>query len=136
VSVNPAIEQLRRLCRFGFNGQRLFNHDGDLDLVHYTREFQGMREVVLVYNEQEALAYRTHDLLDPDSPLHLTENAVEWRLHGDVVTVVNALLSLPTPGPTESPAQAVAAAVDTAPTAEMQPPDEPTTADQPHGGEP
>jgi hypothetical protein len=77
MSVNPAIEQLRRLCRFGFNGERLFRHDGDLDLVHYTRELQGMREVVLVYNEAEALAYRTHDMLNPDNPLHSTEDAVE-----------------------------------------------------------
>lgn len=119
--MNPAIEQLRRLCRFGFDGQRLFNHDGDLDLVHYTRDFQGLREVVLVYNEREALAYRTRDMLDPDSPLHITENAVEWHLHGDVVTVVNALLSLPTPEPADSPAQILAAALDTAPPAEPDP---------------
>jgi len=59
-----------------------------------------------------ALAYRTHDMLDPDNPLHSTEDAVEWRLYGDVVTVVNALLSLPTPEPTESPAQILAAALD------------------------
>lgn len=55
MSVNLAIEQLRRLCRLGFNGERLFRHDGDLDLVHYTRELQGLREVVLVYHEGEAL---------------------------------------------------------------------------------
>jgi hypothetical protein len=97
VSGNPAIEQLRRLCRFGFTGQRLFNHDGGLDLVQYTREFQGLREVVLVYREGEALAYRTRDLLDPERPWHSTENAMEWRLYSDIVTVVNALLSLPTP---------------------------------------
>jgi hypothetical protein len=115
MSVNPAIEQLRRLRRLGFDGERLFRHDGDLDLVHYTREFGSMREVVLVYNEEEALAYRTHDMLDPDNPLHSTEDAVEWRLYGDVVTVVNALLSLPTPAPTESPAQILAAALDTDP---------------------
>jgi hypothetical protein len=96
--VNPAIEQLRRLCRFGFHGERLFNQNGHLDLIHYTRDFQGVREVVLVYSERTALAYRTRDLLDPDSPLHITENAVDWHLHGDIVTVVNALLSLPTPG--------------------------------------
>lgn len=96
--MNPAIEQLRRLCRFGFHGERLFNQNGHLDLVHYTRDFQGVREVVLVYSERTALAYRTRDLLDPDSPLHITGNAVDWHLHGDIVTVVNALLSLPTPG--------------------------------------
>jgi hypothetical protein len=95
--VNPGIEQLRRLCRFGFHGERLFNQDGHLDHVHYSREVLGVREVVLVYSESTALAYRTRDLLDPDSPLHITGNAVEWRLHDDVVTVVNALLSLPTP---------------------------------------
>ena len=98
MGVNPAIEQLRRLCRFGFHGERLFNQNGHLDFVHYTRDFQGVREVVLVYSERTALAYRTRDLLDPDSPLHITENAVDWHLHGDIVTVVNALLSLPTPG--------------------------------------
>lgn len=108
MSGNPAIEQLRRLCRFGFHGQRLFNHDGGLDLVQYTREFQGLREVVLVYREGEALAYRTRDLLDPERPWHIPENAMEWRLYSDIVTVVNALLSLPTPGPAERPAQALA----------------------------
>jgi hypothetical protein len=94
--VSPAIEQLRRLCRFGFRGERLFNQHGHLDHVHYSREVGGVREVVVVYSESTALAYRTRDLLDPDSPLDITENAVEWRPHGDVVTVVNALLSLPT----------------------------------------
>ena len=109
--MNPAVEQLRRLCRFGFNGERLFNQDGHLDLIHYTRIFQGVREVVLVYSERQALAYRTRDLLDLDNPLRVTENAVEWRLHGDVVTVVNALLSLPIPEPKpgENPAQPSAA---------------------------
>lgn len=96
--MNPAIEQLRRLCRVGFHGERLFNQHGDLNLIHYTREFRGLREVVLVYSERTALAYRTRDMLDPDSPLHVLENAIEWRLHGDVVTVVNALLSLPAAG--------------------------------------
>lgn len=111
--MNPGIEQLRRLCRFGFHGERLFNQDGHLDLVHYTRDFRGVREVVLVYSEDKALAYRTRDMLDPDSPLHITENAVQWRLHGDVVTVVNALLSLPTPGPHNVSTHASAAALDT-----------------------
>jgi hypothetical protein len=95
--VNPAVEQLRRLCRFGFTGERLFNQDGHLDLVLYSRDFRGVREVVLVHSEHQALAYRSHDVLDLESPLHDTENALEWRLHGDVVTVVNALLSLPAP---------------------------------------
>lgn len=96
--MNPAIEQLRRLYRFGFHGERLFNHDGDLKLVHYARDVRGLREVVLVFNERKALAYCTRDLLDPDSPLQVTENMVEWRLRGDVVTVINALLSLPAAG--------------------------------------
>lgn len=111
--MNPAIEQLRRLCRVGFRGERLFNHDGGLALVHYTRDFRGLREAVLVYSEGTALAYRTRDLLDLDSPLHITENSVEWRLHGDVVTVVNALLSLPAPGPPTVPTQLSADAWNT-----------------------
>ncbi|MGH3830540.1 MAG: hypothetical protein ACRDRS_08825 [Pseudonocardiaceae bacterium] len=117
--MNPALEQLRRLCRFGFTGQRLFSPEGCLDFVQYTRECQGMREVVLLYSEQDALAYRTRDVLDPDDPLRFTANAVEWRLHGDVVTVINALLSLPTPEPADIPAQASVAAVDTAAAGEL-----------------
>jgi hypothetical protein len=52
--VNPALEELRRLCQFGFHGERLFNEDGDLDVVHYTRDWRGVRDVVLVYSEHEA----------------------------------------------------------------------------------
>ncbi|MGH3901440.1 MAG: hypothetical protein ACRDTA_24935 [Pseudonocardiaceae bacterium] len=50
------------------------------------------------------LAYRTRDMIDLENPLDVTEHAIEWRLHGDVVTVLNALLSLPTPAgvPSES----------------------------------
>ncbi|MGH3671532.1 MAG: hypothetical protein ACRDSH_12995 [Pseudonocardiaceae bacterium] len=103
--MNPATEQLRPLCRVGFRGERLFNHDGGLALVHYTREHRNLREAVLVYSEGAALAYRTRDLLDLDSPLHISENSVEWRVHGDVVTVVNALLSLTAPGPPDVPSQ-------------------------------
>lgn len=123
--MNPAIEQLRRLCRFGFHGERLFKQSGHLDLVHYTRDFGSVREVVLVYSERSALAYRTRDRLDPDSPLHITENAVEWHLHGDVVTVVNALLSLPTPGPPNVAPHVSAAALDTPEQAAMNAPEQP-----------
>ncbi|MGH3807798.1 MAG: hypothetical protein ACRDRU_14485 [Pseudonocardiaceae bacterium] len=31
--MSPAIEQLRRLRRFGFTGERLFNQDGHVELV-------------------------------------------------------------------------------------------------------
>ncbi|HET9256294.1 MAG TPA: hypothetical protein VFO16_14005 [Pseudonocardiaceae bacterium] len=95
--MNTTIEQLRRLSRFGFHGERLFDHDGDVELLYYTRDSHGVREVVMVYGEHSALAYRTRDLLDPESPLRVSGNALEWRLHGDVVTVINALLSLPSP---------------------------------------
>lgn len=96
--MNPAIEQLRRLCRFGFTGERLFNQDNHLELVHYTRHFRGVREVVLVYSERKALAYRTRDRLDVESPLDVAENAIEWRLHGDVVTVATRCCRCPRPG--------------------------------------
>lgn len=97
--MSPAIEQLRRLCRFGFHGERVFGEDGRLDVVYYTRDWRGVREAVLVYSEQEALAYRTHDVLDPANPLYVDPDIIQWRQHGDVVTVVHALLSLPTPAP-------------------------------------
>ena len=31
-----------------------------------TRDFRGVREVVLVYSKGTALAYRTRDMLEPD----------------------------------------------------------------------
>lgn len=132
--MNPAVEQLRRLYRFGFNGERLFNQDGHLDLIHYTRDFQGVREVVLVYSERQALAYRTRDLLDLDNPLRTTDNAVEWYLHGDVVTVVNALLSLPIPEPqpSENPAQPPAVGPETSKTKAMNAPAQLTPPFSPH----
>jgi hypothetical protein len=98
--MSPALEQLYRLRRLGFRGERLFNEDGHLDAVYYTRDWRGVREVVLVYSEREALAYRTRDVLDGGNPLYVDGDAVEWRRHGDVVTVVNALLSTTSGPPT------------------------------------
>jgi len=134
--MNPAVEQLRRLRRFGFNGERLFNQNGHLDLIHYTRDFRGVREVVLVYSERQALAYRTRDMLDLDNPLRATDNAVEWRLHGDVVTVINALLSLPIPEPQpgENPAQSAAVDPETSKTQAMNTPDQLTPPFSPNTG--
>jgi hypothetical protein len=41
--------------------------------------FRGVREVVLVSSEGTALAYRTRDMLDPDSPLHITDTRLSRR---------------------------------------------------------
>jgi hypothetical protein len=101
----------------------------------FLANFRGVREVVLVSSEGTALAYRTRDMLDPDSPLHITENAVEWRLQGDVVTVVNALLSLPTPGPPNVPTHASAAALETPEQAAMNAPGQPASHGREQSGE-
>lgn len=92
--MTPAVAALRRLREFGFTGQRVFNADGHLDAVYYTRTYRGLREVVLVYSETEALAYRARDVLDDTDPLYAPPDTVEWRQHGDVATVVAALLAL------------------------------------------
>lgn len=92
--MTPAVAALRRLREFGFAGQRVFNTAGTLDAVYYTRTYRSLREVVLVYSETEALAYRARDILDDTDPLYAPPDTVEWRQHGDVVTVVSALLAL------------------------------------------
>jgi hypothetical protein len=94
--VNPATEMMRRLLRMGFTGHRILDSGGGFGVLYFVRFVHRMREVVLVWTEDEALAYRTTDTLDeldllaqPDPETWL------WRQTGDVVRVVHALLSQP-----------------------------------------
>jgi hypothetical protein len=80
---SPALTELRRLRRLGFRPDPILGENGGLEVVYFMREWQGWREVVLVYSEIEARAYRIRAMIPLD----------------DVVTVVHALLSLPSPPP-------------------------------------
>lgn len=94
--MNPATEMLRRLLRMGFAGHRILDSGGALSAVYFARFLHRVHEVVLVWTEQEALAYRTTDVLNESDPLGQPEpGTLVWRQTGDVVSVVHALLSQP-----------------------------------------
>jgi len=95
--MSPTIEELRRLTRLGFYGDPIFDADGHLSLLHYVHDMAGRRDVVVVSANHSAHAYRTHNLFDPREPFLVAPEAIEWHQHGDAVTVVHALLSLPHP---------------------------------------
>jgi hypothetical protein len=69
-----------------------------VEVVSFLREWQGWREVVLVYSEREARAYRTRSSVASDNPLYIPPGTAEHLIPlDDVVTVVHALLTLPAP---------------------------------------
>jgi hypothetical protein len=101
--MSPAIEELRRLTRLGFYGDPIFDADGQLSLLHYVHDLAGLRDVVVVSPNHTAHAYRTGNPFDPREPFHVAAQPIQWHHHGDVVTVVHALLSLPHPAAQPTP---------------------------------
>jgi hypothetical protein len=101
---SPAIAELRRLLRFGFRREPILGADGELEVVIFVRDWKGWREVVLVYSEREARAYRTRIDVASDNPLYVPPGTAEVQLPlDDVVTTVHALLSLPSSPPCPPP---------------------------------
>jgi hypothetical protein len=100
---SPALAALRRLLRNGFRREPILDENGQCEVVYFVRDWRGVREVVLVYSEDEARGYRTRFIVDPNNPLYVDPDTAEWLIPlDDVVTVVHALLSLP-PSPEPQP---------------------------------
>lgn len=95
--MNPTTEMLGRLLRLQFTGHRILDSGGALSVVYFERTtVHRVREVVLVWTEDEALAYRTLDVLSARMPLAQPDPGTWlWSHRGDVVSVVHALLSQP-----------------------------------------
>ncbi len=74
---SPAIEACRRLGRLGFRREPILDEDGALDVLLFVRDWQGWREVVLVYSEREARAYRTRIDTASDNPLYVAPGTAE-----------------------------------------------------------
>lgn len=93
-----AVDALQVLRRCGFGGRRIFGDGGNTVTLHYRRQWRGVADVVLVYAEDDAEAYRAHDALDETDPFDL---AARGDLHeevlGTVVDVVAAVLRWPVP---------------------------------------
>lgn len=95
---SPAVVELRRLLRYGFRREPILGANGQLEVVAFIREWKGWREVVLVYSEREARAYRSRINVAADNPLYVPPGTAEVLLPlADVVSTVHALLSLPSP---------------------------------------
>lgn len=92
---SPALEALRRLRRLGFQLFVILGEDGgSVELACYSRTERGAREVVVVYGEHRARAYRIRAIDAPDDPLRVDASAVDRVIPSDdVVSVVHALLS-------------------------------------------
>lgn len=91
----PAHAELNRLRRMGFQQQPILGEDGAVEVVYYMREHGNSpeREVVLVYNEHQARAYRTHSIADDGDPFYVAPDSTLLIPLADVVTVVHKLLS-------------------------------------------
>lgn len=96
--MSAATEMMRRLLRVGFVGHRILDSGGALSVAYFERTVtpHRVREVVLVWAEDEALAYRTLDVLSERAPLAQPDPGTWlWSQRGDVVGVVHALLLQP-----------------------------------------
>jgi hypothetical protein len=66
------IDALQLLRRLGFHGRRLHDAHGNTTALHYQRTWRGVVDIVMVYAEDDAEAYRIDDSLSVDvHPLDL-----------------------------------------------------------------
>lgn len=103
--------EVERLYRMGFRGAPILDEAGDHVAVFFVREFKRVREVVLIYAEDDAYAYRTRFAEVASAhgnPLYFDPDELEYVIaRADVVSVVRELLSLPAAiDPLSPPAQA------------------------------
>jgi hypothetical protein len=93
-----AVEHLQKLRRKGFGGGRIFTDHGRTLTLHYRRAWRGTVDVVLVYGENDAEAYRGDDRIDDEDPFALAWHPeLEKTVVGTVEEVVTVVLSWPTP---------------------------------------
>lgn len=95
---SPGIAAVQRLLRLGFDRIPVLGEDGDPEVLIFRRDWRGWREVVLVYSEWEARAYRTPARFASSNPLYVPPGTAETLIPlADVVSVVYALLKGWTP---------------------------------------
>jgi len=100
---SPALAAVHRLLRYGFDRIPVLDEDGEPEVLIFVRDWHGWREVVLVYSELEARAYRTPVQYAAADPLYVLPGTAETLIPlSDVVSVVYGLLKDWTP-PTTAP---------------------------------
>ncbi len=90
--------QLKRLVTSGFVGAPIPDEhdDGYIALVYMRWWSSGSLDVVTVYDEGDAAAYRAQGL-DPRHPESVDKAIVGWRTAGTVLGVTSEILELPAP---------------------------------------
>lgn len=98
MTFSPGVAAVQRLVRIGFDRTPVFGEDGELDVLIFRRDWHGWREVVLVYSEREARAYRVPIEFARRDPLYVESDTAQILTPlADVVSVVYALLKDWTP---------------------------------------
>ena len=93
-----AIAALQRLRAEGFGGRRILGDRGRTCTLHYRRSWRGVSDVVLVFGEDDAEAYRADDSIDDANPFEIASRRdLQEEVVGTVLDVVTAVLSWPTP---------------------------------------
>jgi hypothetical protein len=101
---STAMHELLRLKRLGFHYTQILGDDGELDMVLFVRDTPEWHEVVLVYSEEQARAYRTRPRPASGNPLMVAGGVVDKLLPlDDVVSTVQRLLTLPSTRPAGRP---------------------------------
>lgn len=93
-------ELLERLEHQGFHGHVLLDRQGQATTVEYRRVWRSreVADVVLVFSETDAHAYRGDERADPADPFALTWPVkVEQSAHGSLLQVVGAVRDWPAP---------------------------------------
>ncbi|MFD8497991.1 hypothetical protein [Amycolatopsis sp. NPDC059657] len=96
--MSSPVDDLRTLRRLGFGGRRIFGDHGRSVTLHYRRAWRELADVVLVYSEHDAAAYRADDTFDDADPFEPVEHPVLLEeAVGTVADVVAAVRTWPHP---------------------------------------
>jgi hypothetical protein len=92
------IDALQLLLANGFGGRKVFDLSKKNAILHYRRTWRGVSDVVLVYAENDAEAYRGDDSINDLDPFEVASyNHLECENVGTVLEVVAAVMRWPKP---------------------------------------
>lgn len=92
------VEVMGLLRRQGFGQSLVRDQHTRIDAVMFNRVWRGIRDTVLAYSENEALAYRVRDAeVRPADPFTVDPDRQVWHCGGEFLDVSTQLLNLPPP---------------------------------------
>ena len=92
------VEVMGLLRRRGFGQSMVRDQHTSIEAVMFNRVWRGVRDTVLAYSENEALAYRVRDAeVRPADPFTVDPDRKVWHCGGEFLDVSTQLLNLPPP---------------------------------------